>query len=260
MSKKREQIERRRQLARTQKGLSSAREKPPRVSVVKKKEEKTEMRDVYIAVSIVVVLVAAFVLLYQFTVKRPLAKAPTPSATVAPTPAPGGAESWSEPPAMQIDPAKSYEALLKTEKGNIRIQLFADKAPKTVNNFVFLARQGFYDGVTFHRVLPDFMAQTGDPTGTGSGGPGYKFDDEFGPGLKHDSEGIVSMANAGKNTNGSQFFITYGPTPHLDGVHSILGKVIEGMEVARSLTPRDPSANPPPPPGDKILTVEIIEK
>jgi len=161
---------------------------------------------------------------------------------------------------MAIDPTKSYEAIIKTEKGDIRIKLFADKAPVTVNNFVFLARQGFYDGVTFHRVIPGFMAQTGDPTGTGTGGPGYTFQDEFDPSLRHDSEGIVSMANAGPNTNGSQFFITYAPQPHLDDVHSVFGKVIEGMDVLRSLRERDPSKDPNAPPGDKILTIEIVER
>ncbi|NLG51617.1 MAG: peptidylprolyl isomerase [Chloroflexi bacterium] len=160
---------------------------------------------------------------------------------------------------MAIDPSKNYEALIKTEKGDIRIQLYADQTPVTVNNFVFLAREGFYDGVTFHRVLENFMAQTGDPTGTGRGGPGYQFEDEIVDDLKHDSEGIVSMANSGPNTNGSQFFITFAPQPHLDGQHTVFGKVIEGLDVARSLTLRDPQANPDAPAGDRIISVEIIE-
>ncbi|MGB9593450.1 MAG: peptidylprolyl isomerase [Anaerolineae bacterium] len=168
-------------------------------------------------------------------------------------------KQWSSPPPMAIDPAKQYFAVLKTEKGDIRIQLFADKAPKTVNNFVFLARQGFYDNTTFHRVIPGFMAQGGDPTGTGAGGPGYRFADEFHPDLKHDSEGILSMANAGPNTNGSQFFITYAPQPHLDGRHSVFGKVVSGMDVLRALTPRDPSTNPTFS-GDRLLTVVIEEQ
>jgi cyclophilin family peptidyl-prolyl cis-trans isomerase len=113
---------------------------------------------------------------------------------------------------MVIDPQKTYMAIFKTEKGDFVIELYADKAPKTVNNFVFLARDGFYDDTTFHRVIKGFMAQGGDPTGTGRGGPGYKFADEFHSSLKHDGAGILSMANAGANTNGSQFFITYGPT------------------------------------------------
>ncbi len=168
-------------------------------------------------------------------------------------------KQWSSPPPMTIDPAKQYFAVLKTEKGDIRIQLFADKAPQTVNNFVFLARQGFYDNTTFHRVIPGFMAQGGDPTGTGSGGPGYRFADEFHPDLKHDSEGILSMANAGPNTNGSQFFITYAPQPHLDGRHAVFGKVVSGMDVLKALTPRDPRTNPTFS-GDRLLTVVIEER
>ena len=164
---------------------------------------------------------------------------------------------WSEPPVMEIDPAKKYTATIGTEKGDIVIDLFADKAPRTVNNFVFLARQGYYDDVTFHRVIPDFMAQTGDPTGTGRGGPGYQFEDEFHADLRHDSEGILSMANAGPNTNGSQFFITYGPTPHLDDHHAVFGKVTEGMDVLRSLRERDPASDPEP--GDRIIAITIGE-
>lgn len=165
---------------------------------------------------------------------------------------------WSKPPAMSIDPTKTYEAVLKTVKGDIQIQLYADKAPITVNNFVFLARQGFYNGVTFHRVISGFMAQTGDPTGTGSGGPGYQFADEINPTLKHDGEGIVAMANSGANTNGSQFYITFAPQPHLDGKYNIFGKVIAGMDVLRQISLRDPAKNGPP--GDQILSIEIIEK
>jgi len=147
---------------------------------------------------------------------------------------------------------------LKTEKGDIKIELFAAKAPKTVNNFVFLAREGFYDGTTFHRVLPDFMAQGRDPTGTGSGGPGYRFEDEFHPDLRFDSAGYLAMANAGPNTNGSQFFITFGPTDYLTGSHTIFGKVVEGMDVVLSLTLRDPQENPDYV-GDLLYTVEIEE-
>ena len=139
-----------------------------------------------------------------------------------------------------------------------RIELFADKAPVTVNSFVFLAREGFYDGLTFHRVIPGFMAQGGDPMGDGRGGPGYAFADEFDPLLRHDRAGIVSMANAGADTNGSQFFITYGPAPYLDDAHTIFGQVTEGMDVVESLTPRDPEEDPETP-GDTIISVEIIE-
>lgn len=168
---------------------------------------------------------------------------------------------WDKPPEMQIDPRKQYFAELQTEKGNIHIQLFADKAPKTVNNFVFLARQGFYEDITFHRVIPGFMAQTGDPTGSGGGGPGYTIEDEFSPDLRHDQPGMVSMANKGQpNTGASQFFITFVPTPHLDGHHTIFGRVVEGMDVLEQLTERRPSQNPDAPPGDKLLSVEIEEK
>jgi len=166
-------------------------------------------------------------------------------------------KQYSVPPAMVIDPKKKYQATFKTEKGDFVIELFADKAPKTVNNFVFLARDGFYDNTTFHRVIKGFMAQGGDPTGTGSGGPGYKFADEFDPSLKHNSAGILSMANAGRNTNGSQFFITYGPTPHLDGKHAVFGKVISGMDVVNSIPERDPGRASAP--GVKINTIEITE-
>jgi cyclophilin family peptidyl-prolyl cis-trans isomerase len=143
---------------------------------------------------------------------------------------------------MVIDPSKRYTATISTDLGDFVVELFADKAPKTVNNFVFLARDGYYDGVTFHRVIPGFMAQGGDPTGFGSGGPGYQFDDEFHPMLKHDQAGVLSMANAGPGTNGSQFFITYVATPHLDGRHTVFGRVIEGMDVVEAIPERDPAS------------------
>jgi cyclophilin family peptidyl-prolyl cis-trans isomerase len=167
------------------------------------------------------------------------------------------AKTYASAPAMSIDPKKRYTAVFKTEKGDFEIELFADKAPKTVNNFVFLARDGFYDGVTFHRVIAGFMAQGGDPTGTGTGGPGYKFADEFHPDLKHSKPGILSMANAGRNTNGSQFFITFAPTPHLDGKHAVFGQVVKGMDVVRSIPERDPGRAREP--GAKISTIEIRE-
>ena len=176
----------------------------------------------------------------------------------SPTPTPGARRSYGSPPPMTIDTSKTYTATLETEKGNIVIELAAADAPRTVNNFVFLAREGYYDGVTFHRVLPGFMAQSGDPTGTGSGGPGYRFEDEFSPGLRHE-RGVISMANVGPNTNGSQFFITYVPTPHLDDVHSVFGRVIEGMDVLESITPRDPGQNPQFL-GDRIDRVTIAEE
>jgi cyclophilin family peptidyl-prolyl cis-trans isomerase len=161
------------------------------------------------------------------------------------------------PPSGALDTSKTYTARFKTEKGDIVVELFADRAPRTVENFVNLARAGFYDGTTFHRVIGGFMAQGGDPTGTGTGGPGYQFDDEFDPSLRHDAAGTLSMANAGPGTNGSQFFITYGPTPHLDNKHSVFCHVTEGMDVLQSLRERDPQRDRDP--GDRIETIEISE-
>ena len=149
-------------------------------------------------------------------------------------------KQWKNPPAMVIDPNKKYKARIDTDKGVMVVGLFADKAPKTVNNFVFLANEGFYDEIIFHRVIKDFMAQGGDPTGTGTGGPGYKFADEFHPSLKHNKPGMLSMANAGPGTNGSQFFITHVATPWLDNKHTIFGEIVEGMDVLMSIPPRDP--------------------
>jgi cyclophilin family peptidyl-prolyl cis-trans isomerase len=167
-------------------------------------------------------------------------------------------QQWSVPPTLEIDPNKTYIAILHTEKGDISIKLFADKTPNTVNNFVFLSRQGFYDGTIFHRVIADFMAQGGDPTGTGSGGPGYHFDDEFHPNLRHDKPGVLSMANAGPSTNGSQFFITHLATPWLDNKHSVFGQVTDGMKVLLSIPPRDPSKRNAP--AVKLLSVAILEQ
>ena len=158
---------------------------------------------------------------------------------------------------MVIDPKNKYTATFKTEAGDFVVELYADKAPKTVNNFVFLARDHFYDGVTFHRVIKGFMAQGGDPTGTGTGGPGYKFADEFHPSLRHTGPGILSMANAGAGTNGSQFFITYSATPHLDNHHTVFGKVIKGLDVVLAIPERDPSRARQP--GTKINSIEITE-
>jgi cyclophilin family peptidyl-prolyl cis-trans isomerase len=167
-------------------------------------------------------------------------------------------KTYKNPPEIVIDPNKKYTATFKTEVGDFVVELFADRAPKTVNNFVFLAKDKFYDGVTFHRVIGGFMAQGGDPTGTGSGGPGYQFEDEFHPALKHSGPGILSMANAGRNTNGSQFFITYSATPHLDNKHTVFGKVIKGMDVVSAIPERDPSRSRQP--GVKITTIEISEE
>lgn len=162
-------------------------------------------------------------------------------------------------PPFVIDTSKEYEAVLITNKGEMRLRLFDDEAPLTVNNFVFLAQQGFYDGTTFHRVLQDFMAQGGDPSGTGTGGPGYTFEDETANGLEFDRRGLLAMANAGPNTNGSQFFITLLPTPWLNGNHTIFGELIAGDDVLAALTLRDPSTNPGTP-GDIIQRIDIVER
>jgi len=160
-------------------------------------------------------------------------------------------------PPMTIDPSKQYIATLHTEKGDIQLELFADEAPLAVNSFVFLAEHGWFDGVTFHRVIPGYVAQAGDPSGSGFGGPGYAFDNEIVPDLTFDGPGIVGMANAGPGSNGSQFFITYAAAPKLNGGYTIFGRVISGMDVAESLTPRDPAQSMNLPPGDKILSVTI---
>jgi peptidyl-prolyl cis-trans isomerase B (cyclophilin B) len=158
------------------------------------------------------------------------------------------AKQWNTPPVMQIDAKKTYKVTLETIRGPIVLELYPEHAPKTVNNFVFLVKEGYYDGVTFHRVIADFMIQGGDPTGTGRGGPGYKFEDELkGNPLKHET-GVLSMANAGPNTNGSQFFITHSPQPHLDGKHTVFGKVTSGMDVVNAVRQ-----------GDKIVKVVVTE-
>ncbi len=169
-------------------------------------------------------------------------------------------KQYDSPPEMVIDPNKTYTATFKTERGDIVINLFAKQAPITVNNFVFLARDGFYNDTTFHRVIDNFMVQGGDPTGTGRGGPGYRFDDEAGAlALNHEGPGILSMANAGPNTNGSQFFITHLSTPHLNGKHGVFGKVKDqaSLDVLMKIRTRDPMRDPNP--GDKLHSVEIAE-
>jgi len=184
----------------------------------------------------------------------------TPRSTVTPGAAASpAARRYATPPAMTIDPQKSYVAVMETDKGTIRIKLLPDIAPQTVNSFVFLAREGYFDGVTFHRVLPGFVAQGGDPTGTGRGSPGYNLPDEFGD--RPIDRGAVAMANTGQpNSGGSQFFITYSRQARLDGKYTVFGEVIEGMDVAEKLTPRDPDANPNAPLGDRIIRVAIEEQ
>lgn len=157
-------------------------------------------------------------------------------------------QQWDTPPEMQIDVSKNYSVTITTDRGTIELELYPQHAPQTVNNFVFLAKQGFYDSVTFHRVIEDFMIQGGDPTGSGSGGPGYRFADECdGNPLRHDAK-VISMANAGPNTNGSQFFITHGATPHLDGRHTVFGKVTSGEAVVDAVQQ-----------GDTMVSVEVTD-
>ena len=158
-------------------------------------------------------------------------------------------KQYNAPPALTIDTARTYSATFDTSRGRIVVELFTKDAPKTVNNFVFLAREGFYDGTVFHRVIPDFMIQGGDPTGTGRGGPGYKFEDETGNNPNRHARGVLSMANAGPNTNGSQFFITHVETPWLDGKHTVFGRVLSGLEVVDSVQQ-----------GDTLNNVTIEEK
>ncbi len=155
----------------------------------------------------------------------------------------------SQPAAADIEALMAQETVkvkIETTLGDIQLELFAKEAPRTVKNFVTLAQKGFYDGIIFHRVIPGFMIQTGDPTGTGMGGPGYQFEDEFNPKLRHDNAGTVSMANAGPNTNGSQFFITDAATPWLDGRHSVFGRVISGLDIVHQIANVDRGANDKP--------------
>lgn len=195
----------------------------------------------------------------------PATQAPldTPSGPPAASASPGPTatlsyKQWPAPPAMAIDPSKIYVATFKTAKGDIVIELLANKTPVTVNNFVFLAKHGFYDNTTFHRVIAGNFAQGGDPSGTGTGGPGYSFPDEFNPALRFEEPGLLAMANSGPDTNGSQFFITFMAEPQLTGRHTIFGKVIDGLTVAEALTVRDPQQNPTGP-GDALITVQISE-
>lgn len=201
-----------------------------------------------------------------------------PSPTARPAPRAAARKQYDAPPPMTIDADKKYTATIEMEKGgSIVVELFPKEAPVTVNSFVFLARDGYYDGVTFHRVIPDFMAQGGDPTGTGTSGPGYEFDNEVSPDRRHDGPGTLSMANRGvrngRGTNGGQFFITFRETGFLDGYnpdgspknceaprtscHTVFGRVIEGMDVVNALTVRDPSSARTP--GDAMKTITIDE-
>ena len=160
-------------------------------------------------------------------------------------------------PGAATTPGKQYQAVFETSKGRIVMELFPDDAPQTVNSFVYLIRHHYYDGILFHRVIDGFMAQTGDPSGTGSGGPGYQFGDEFSPNRRHDKKGVLSMANRGPGTNGSQFFITFGPTPHLNGKHTVFGEVVEGQDVLDKLKRIEPGYPGTP---DRIEQAYVLEK
>jgi peptidylprolyl isomerase len=218
------------------------------------------------AIAVIILVVTVIVVL----VARNLPKAQQTAQSTQPAqpaqiggqaPALVGTKTYASAPPLLIDKNKQYTATFKMAKGGeFVIQLYPDKAPLTVNSFVFLARQGYFDGTTFHRVLQGFMAQGGDPTGTGGGGPGYEFAYE-GSDLKFDKAGVVAMANTGPATptNGSQFFITFGPTPSLDGGYTIFGQVISGMDVVNAITLRDPQTNPGFT-GDAIQSVTISEK
>ncbi|MEW5942080.1 MAG: peptidylprolyl isomerase [Chloroflexota bacterium] len=218
-------------------------------SLQRKAAEERKRRDsafLRVAAATIVLLVVAWLVWANWPSQRP----PTSTAN---------AKQWSSPPPMTIDPSVQYFATVRMAKGGtFTIQLYADKAPITVNNFVFLARQGFFNGLTFHRVIKDFMAQTGDPTGSGMGGPGYEFVDEFSD-LTFDKPGVVAMANSGPNTNGSQFFITFAPTDWLNGRHTIFGQVAEGMDVVLGIAIREAGAGPTAP-GDAIATISISER
>ena len=192
----------------------------------------------------------------------PAQAAPKTVACGAKKPKAAGKEkpTWASPPEMAIDPAKTYTATLKTSCGTIVIDLFAEESPKTVNNFVFLAREKFYDGTYFHRVIKDFMNQGGDPTGTGSGGPGYQFEDETANGLTFDEVGLLAMANSGPNTNGSQFFITTSEPTHLDGKHTIFGVVTKGYDVVKRINGLQTSPDDRPAAAVYVESVTIAEK
>ena len=218
-----------------------------------RRAKQTERTIQMVGGGIVLLILAVLAFMY-FSNREPAAQEPaavdTPQTTTL---------QYDTYPPMTIDVNKQYFAAVKmVNGGEFTIQLFPDKAPKTVNSFVFLAREGYFNGVTFHRVLDGFMAQGGDPTGTGGGGPGYEFENENSD-LTFDKEGVVAMANAGPDTNGSQFFITFGPTPQLNGDYTIFGQVIEGMDVVNAITKRDPDTNPSFA-GDAMESVTITEQ
>lgn len=209
----------------------------------------------WVGIGVVVLVLVGASWWYARSQQKPASQAASAASTIVAV----GTKQWSAAPPMTIDKSKKYLAHVKMANGGeFVIQLFPDKAPLAVNSFVFLARQGYFDGVTFHRVLDGFMAQGGDPTGTGTGGPGYEFANENSD-LKFDKEGVVAMANAGPDTNGSQFFITFAPQPSLDGGYTIFGQVVSGMDVVNAIKRRDPQQNPTFP-GDAMQSVTIEEQ
>jgi len=218
-----------------------------------RRSKRTDQNQMIQIVAIGIIVIVALFFGWRILSSR------TPAKTDGPSSSQSGTKQYDSAPPMTINKNKQYTATVKMEKGGeFVIQLYPDKAPITVNSFVFLARDGFFDGVTFHRVLEGFMAQGGDPTGSGMGGPGYEFVNEDSD-LKFDKAGVVAMANAGRDTNGSQFFITFGPTPQLNGGYTIFGQVIEGMQVVDGIRRRDPDQNPDFP-GDAIQSVTVTEE
>lgn len=234
--------------------MATKKESPTSGKTVQKGRKRNAQRESsQVTILVVVMVLAVIAVVIGILTKQ--AKNTAPLATTEPA----SVQQNTGAPAMSIDTEKQYLATVKLEKGGeFVIELYPKQAPVTVNSFVYLARKGYFDGVTFHRVLKDFMAQTGDPTGTGSGGPGYTFQNEDSE-LTFDKEGVVAMANAGRDTNGSQFFITYGPQEYLNGDYTIFGQVISGMDVVRTLTLRDPEKWPDYT-GDVIASITITEK
>jgi cyclophilin family peptidyl-prolyl cis-trans isomerase len=235
----------------------STKKRPTRPN--KRAQKTNRLSNIQIGGIAIIVLVVAAIVYAVVSSATAAAQKPAAQTNAGPLPTLVGTKQYSSAPPMLIDKSKQYTATVKMSKGGeFVIQLYADKAPITVNSFVFLAQQGFFNGVTFHRVLEGFMAQGGDPTGSGTGGPGYKFVNEDSD-LTFDKAGVVAMANAGRDTNGSQFFITFGPTPNLNGGYTIFGQVTSGMDVVNGITRRNPDDKPTFP-GDAIQTVTITEK
>ena len=232
--------------------------KKARLRAAREKQKRIQKVVAYIGFVVVVALVI-WVIFSNLSSGTSTVDNPSTSQEIVNTPQGISTKQYSSAPPMSIDVTREYYATVRMANGGeFEIQLFADKAPITVNSFVFLARERFFDGVTFHRVLEGFMAQTGDPTGTGTGGPGYQFVNEDND-LKFDKAGVVAMANAGRDTNGSQFFITFAPADWLNGGYTIFGQVISGMEVVNSITLRNPQTNPDFI-GDAIESITITEK